>query len=601
MLEKSCHPPQDIATKLCPRPIPDFSTIGDPDPTPPVPALYSAKEDYLTEILLESGLVTADQIEEAKEAKQVREDVVAASVRLGFIKEADAARALAVNAGLEYVDLTHYTPPEEVVGLVSLDHARQYRMVPVGFEQNRLQVAVSDPFDFEMLDSLNHVLGHDVDAVASSPAQISDAISRYYAEAIGGLESEADLVVTSMGPTDDPAGAAEAGDAPIIKLVAELLKESFKMGASDIHIEPLETSIRVRYRIDGVLHQVASHPRNLLSAIVARVKIMTGAMSIAEKRLPQDARIQLTLGDKQVDLRVSTVPTNHGESIVMRILDKSALKLGLPQLGFLSDDQATFERLITLPDGILLVTGPTGSGKTTTLYACLNYINKPDRKIITVEDPVEYQMSGINQVMVREDVGMTFAAALRSILRQAPNIIMIGEIRDLETASIAINASLTGHLVFSTLHTNDAPSAVARLADIGVKRFLIASAVRAILAQRLVRKLCDECKEPGELTEREIRALGLDASQMAGATIMSPVGCVKCRTTGHRGRAGIFEIFEMDDEVRHMVNDNLSTPQLRRQARELGMRTMREDGIRKVLNGMTSAREVLHVTMADSN
>jgi type II secretory ATPase GspE/PulE/Tfp pilus assembly ATPase PilB-like protein len=306
------------------------------------------------------------------------------------------------------------------------------------------------------------------------------------------------------------------------------------------------------------------------------------------------------MGDnKEVDLRVSSVPSNHGESVVMRILDKSALVLGLPELGFFSDDQATFEQLLGLPDGILLVTGPTGSGKTTTLYACLNVINRPDKKIITVEDPVEYELPGINQVMVKTDIGMTFAAALRAMLRQAPNIIMIGEIRDAETANIAINASLTGHLVFSTLHTNDAPSAVARLADIGVKPFLIASAVRGILAQRLVRKLCPVCKAPAELTEKEMRALSLDSSRTTDATIFGPVGCEKCRGGGYKGRMGIFEIFLIDDEVRQMVNGNLTTTQLRRRARELGMRTMREDGIRKVLAGLTSGNEVVNATMSD--
>jgi type II secretory ATPase GspE/PulE/Tfp pilus assembly ATPase PilB-like protein len=322
-------------------------------------------------------------------------------------------------------------------------------------------------------------------------------------------------------------------------------------------------------------------------------------MSIAEKRLPQDGRIQVKAGDKEVDLRVSSVPSNHGESIVMRILDKSALVLGLPELGFFSDDQESFEKFIALPDGIILVTGPTGSGKTTTLYACLNVINKPDKKIITVEDPVEYELPGINQVMVKADIGMTFAAALRAMLRQAPNIVMLGEIRDAETANIAINASLTGHLVFSTLHTNDAPSAVARLADIGIKRFLIASAVRAVMAQRLVRKLCPVCKTPAVLTDKEMRGLNLDASRLTDASIYGPVGCEKCRGNGYKGRMGIFEIFAIDDEVRHMINANLTTTQLRRRARELGMRTLREDGIRKVLAGLTSAQEVIHSTMSD--
>ena len=550
--------------------------------------------------------MTESQIEDARGQRKGTESLVETIVRTGQVKESEMAQCFAISNGMEYLSLTNIPAPDKtVIDLVDLDVARRNSVVPIGVnEAGQIQVVVGDPFDISAIDNLNHLVGHDVEAQHSSSfEEINDAIGRWYDEAIGAASADDELVVLSESSGGDTGGDGEAAanDAPVIKLVNQILTESFNAGASDIHVEPLENSVRVRYRIDGVLHEVANHPRNLLSAIIARFKIMTGAMSIAEKRLPQDARIQLRLGDKDLDLRVSTVPTNHGESIVMRVLDKSALNLGLPQLGFLSDDQATFEQLITLPDGILLVTGPTGSGKTTTLYACLNYINKPDRKIITVEDPVEYQMSGINQVMVKEDVGMTFAAALRSILRQAPNIIMIGEIRDLETASIAINASLTGHLVFSTLHTNDAPSAVARMADIGVKRFLIASAVRAILAQRLVRKLCSECKEPGELSERQIKALNLDAAQLAESTIMMPGGCVKCRGTGHKGRAGIFEIFQIDDEVRHMVNENLSTPQLRRQAREIGMRTMREDGIRKVLNGMTSANEVINVTMADAS
>lgn len=550
--------------------------------------------------------MTESQIEDARGQRKATESLIETIIRTGQAKESDIAKCYATVNGMTYVDLTSIPAPDKtIIDLIDLDVARRNSVVPIGVnEAGHIQVAVGDPFDYSAIDNLNHLVGHDVEAQHSSSfEEINDAIGRWYDEAIGAANADDELVVLSetSGGGAGADGEVGANDAPVIKLVNQILMESFNAGASDIHIEPLENTVRVRYRIDGQLHEVANHPRNLLSAIVARFKIMTGAMSIAEKRLPQDARIQLKIGDKDLDLRVSTVPTNHGESIVMRVLDKSALNLGLPQLGFLSDDQATFEQLITLPDGILLVTGPTGSGKTTTLYACLNYINKPDRKIITVEDPVEYNMSGINQVMVKEDVGMTFAAALRSILRQAPNIIMIGEIRDLETASIAINASLTGHLVFSTLHTNDAPSAVARMADIGVKRFLIASAVRAILAQRLVRKLCSECKEPGDLTERQIKALGLDAAQLADSSIMVPKGCVKCRGTGHKGRAGIFEIFQIDDEVRHMVNENLSTPQLRRQAREIGMRTMREDGIRKVLNGMTSANEVINVTMADAS
>jgi type IV pilus assembly protein PilB len=382
-------------------------------------------------------------------------------------------------------------------------------------------------------------------------------------------------------------------------MVSMLIIEAHRLGASDIHLEPLDKKFRVRFRIDGVLQEMQAPPKRLQSAIVSRLKIMTGSMSIAEKRLPQDGRIQVKIKKKPIDLRVSTIPTNHGESVVMRVLDKSSLMLGLPELGFLSDDQEVFERLIQLPDGILLVTGPTGSGKTSTLYACLNYINKPDRKIITVEEPIEYQMTGINQVQVNPEIGMTFPAALRSILRQAPNIIMIGEIRDLETATISTNASLTGHLVFSTLHTNDAPSAVARLIDIGVQPFLIASAVRAIMAQRLVRRLCTNCRQPCELSDTELRALQIEPGQLREAEVMKPVGCEQCRQTGYKGRMGIFEIFRIDDEVRHMINKRTSTLQLRQRARELGMRTLREDGVRKILAGLTSAEEVISTTLGD--
>jgi general secretion pathway protein E/type IV pilus assembly protein PilB len=377
-----------------------------------------------------------------------------------------------------------------------------------------------------------------------------------------------------------------------------LLVEAHRLGASDIHLEPLDKKFRVRFRIDGVLQEMQAPPKRLQSAIVSRLKIMTGSMSIAEKRLPQDGRIQVKIARNPIDLRVSTIPTNHGESVVLRVLDKSSLLLGLPELGFLSDDQEKFERLIGLPDGIVLVTGPTGSGKTSTLYSCLNFLNKPDRKIITVEEPIEYQMTGINQVQVNPEVGMTFPVALRSILRQAPNVIMIGEIRDLETAKIATNASLTGHLVFSTLHTNDAPSAVARLVDIGVQPFLVASSLRAIVAQRLVRRLCAHCKQAAALNETQRRALNLDSNE---AQAMTPVGCERCRNTGYSGRMGIFEIFPLDDDTRHLINNRSSTQLLRQHARRIGMRTLREDGVRKVLAGLTSAEEVISITLGDAS
>ncbi|MCX6928122.1 MAG: ATPase, T2SS/T4P/T4SS family [Verrucomicrobia bacterium] len=354
----------------------------------------------------------------------------------------------------------------------------------------------------------------------------------------------------------------------------------------------------MRYRIDGVLHEIKAPPKRLQAAVISRLKIQSN-MSISEHRIPQDGRIQTAVGGKLIDLRVSCLPTNHGESIVMRILDKEGLRLGLPELGFFTDDQQTFERLIGLPDGILLVTGPTGSGKTTTLYSCLHFINRPDRKIITVEDPVEYLLAGINQVQVSEAVGLTFSFALRSILRQAPNVIMIGEIRDLETASIAINASLTGHLVFSTLHTNDAPSAVTRLIDIGVKPFLVASSTRALMAQRLVRKVCKQCAAPCMPSEAEMRTLGLDAASIAGANFQKGKGCSNCNNTGCRGRFGIFEIFVIDDEARKLIYEKVSSSVLRVRAREMGMRTLREDGIRKVQAGLTTPDEVIRATVGD--
>jgi general secretion pathway protein E/type IV pilus assembly protein PilB len=396
----------------------------------------------------------------------------------------------------------------------------------------------------------------------------------------------------------DDGGIVEA-DAPIIKLVNMLIVEAFRARASDIHLEPLAKTFRVRYRIDGVLHEMKSPPKRLQAAVISRIKIQS-AMSIAERRIPQDGRIQTQVGGKLIDLRVSCIPTNHGESIVMRILDKEGLRLGLPELGFFTDDQQTFERLIGLPDGILLVTGPTGSGKTTTLYSCLNFINRPDRKIITVEDPVEYLLSGINQVQVSETVGLTFATALRAMLRQAPNVIMLGEIRDVETATIAINASLTGHLVFSTLHTNDAPSAVTRLIDIGVKPFLVASSVRALMAQRLVRKVCKRCAAPATLSDTEMHALNLQPAQLAGANCMQGKGCSDCNKTAYRGRFGIFEIFVLDDQARKLVYERVGSSVLRARAREMGMRTLREDGVRKVLAGLTTADEVIRATTGDA-
>lgn len=554
--------------------------------------MYS-NEDYLLELIIESGLITHDDIASARAQLTGSESVIERLIRENRVTEDQVAQVCAQSSSMEFIDLRSTAISPDMFDHISEDIARRFRVVPVSDDGYALTVAISDPLNFEVLDTLPHVIGREINPICATGSAIDQCIQINYGGTL--VEDAEDNDEFSFG---DEAG--DSSDAPIIKMVQQIFTEALKVRASDIHIEPLEASLRIRYRVDGKLIVADSHPKKLLPAIIARLKVMSSTMSIAEKRLPQDGRIQLKSGNKEIDLRVSSVPSSHGESIVMRILDKSALVLGLGELGFLSDDQEDFRRYIKLPDGIILVTGPTGSGKTTTLYACLNYINKPDRKIITVEDPVEYEMPGINQVMVKADIGMTFSAALRAMLRQAPNVIMIGEIRDAETANIAINASLTGHLVFSTLHTNDAPSAVARLADIGVKKFLIASAVRAIIAQRLVRKLCPVCKEPAVLDEKEMRMLNFDPTQAMNHTIYGPGGCEQCRNKGYKGRMGIFEILEIDDEVRHMINENLSSPQLRKRARELGMRTLREDGIRKVQAGLTSASEVISVTMSDN-
>jgi general secretion pathway protein E/type IV pilus assembly protein PilB len=566
----------------------------------------TANDEYVVEILEGVGLITRQQAQEALAWAQKNDKSVIDALALSNVaSKTDILKALANQFGMEFISLSGLDIDQEVIDLVPGDVARRYKIVPLYRNENAITVALSDPLDVETLDSLRYVLRTGVEPNVATPEEIEAALNHYYPAAgstVNTLLQEMTEGTISAGEGKAPKLEGEDevtdADAPIIKLVSLVILEAFRSRASDIHLEPLERKFRVRYRIDGVLHEVESPPKRLQSAIVSRVKIMAN-MSIAEKRLPQDGRIQINVMGRDLDLRVSSIPSNHGESIVMRILDKQSLALGLPKLGFFSDDQQTFERLIALSDGILLVTGPTGSGKTTTLYACLNHINKPDRKIITVEDPVEYQLPGINQVHVRTEIGLTFGAALRSILRQAPNIIMIGEIRDKETAEIAVNASLTGHLVFSTLHTNDAPSAVTRLIDIGVKPFLVASSTRGIMAQRLVRKICEKCKEPAKAQESELHMLGPMAEQFSQAQLYQGKGCNDCNHTGYRGRIGIFEIFVINDEVRHMIYERVSSTSLRQKARELGMRTLREDGLRKVLAGLTTLGEVFRTTMGD--
>lgn len=565
------------------------------------------KDDYLIDMLVDLGFASPDQVAQARtEAEASGVGVVDFMVANKLVRPEDVTQAKAAHFGAEVVNLSGMQIADDVIAAVPRHIAKKYRVIPVYKHDNTLTVAISDPSDLATIDSLQHLLNAEVVLQVASDADIEAALGKYYrgrdATVVDQMiqditKGEVEIAVPQEmgGPQDG--GTVEA-DAPLIRLVNQLIIDAFKMRASDIHLEPLPKRFRLRYRIDGMLHEIKGPPKRLQASIIARLKIQSN-MSIAEHRIPQDGRIQTSVGTKLIDLRVSCLPTNHGESIVMRILDKEGLRLGLGELGFFTDDQQTFERVIGLPDGILLVTGPTGSGKTTTLYSCLHFINRPDRKIITVEDPVEYILAGINQVQVNDVVGLTFSAALRSILRQAPNVIMIGEIRDLETATIAINASLTGHLVFSTLHTNDAPSAVTRLIDIGVKPFLVASSTRCLMAQRLVRKICKKCGSPSLPAEAELRALSIDAESARSATFAKGKGCPDCANTGYRGRMGIFEVFVIDDDARKLIYEKVPSSVLRARAREMGMRTLREDGVRKVLAGLTTPDEVIRATVGD--
>jgi general secretion pathway protein E/type IV pilus assembly protein PilB len=569
----------------------------------------SARDDYLLETLTEMGVVTDEERALAEdEAMSSGEGVVDTLITKGVLMAIQVSQAKAAQLGVEFVEIAEQTIEDDVISSVPRSVAHQYKVVPLYHDDLSVTVAMSDPSDLDAIDALGQALNKEVKISVADEDEIEDALKQYYGAAKDDSVSkliqditEGDVQISTLGEVsvEEDGGAVDA-DTPIIKLVNTMIVEAFRLGASDIHLEPLAARFRMRYRIDGVCHEQKSPPRRLQASIISRLKIMS-EMDIAEKRVPQDGRIQANVGGKSIDLRVSCLPTTHGESIVMRLLDKEGLKLGLGQLGFLADDQQTFEKLIQLPDGILLVTGPTGSGKTTTLYSCLNYINKPDRKIITVEDPVEYLLEGINQVQVNTAVDLTFANALRAMLRQAPNVVMLGEIRDYETASIAINASLTGHLVFSTLHTNDAPSAVTRLTDIGVKPFLIASATRCLMAQRLVRKICSKCEAPTTPDKSDLLALGLDPDKIKDPNFLAGKGCDKCNGTGHKGRFGLFEVFVVDDESRKMIVNKVTNTELRKRAREVGMRTLREDGARKAVAGMTTANEVLRVTVGDED
>jgi type IV pilus assembly protein PilB len=561
-----------------------------------------AKSNDFTDVLVKRGLLGPDQLGEARNLQQASgAKLQDAIIKLGYATADDIMSAVAEHAGMQSVTLTDLTIPQSIIEMVPESVARENVVIPLSHENGVLKIVVHDPSDYETISKLQFILNKDIQPVLAAKEQIVEAINKHYGqtetESVDSMLSEftdTQIDFTETEATSRSHAEMDDSDAPVVKLVNLIIAEAISLRASDIHIEPFSDRVRVRYRIDGVLVERDSPPRRLLAALVSRLKIM-GNIDISEKRRCQDGRIKTTSKGKHFDMRVSILPTNHGQSVVMRILDRSSIQVNIQELGFGADDYKRFQNIIKRPNGIFLVTGPTGSGKTTTLYAALNELNRPDRKIITAEDPVEYYLPGINQVEVKHQIGLDFARIIRAMLRQAPNIILVGEIRDQETADIAVQASLTGHLVFSTLHTNDAPSAITRLQDIGVPPFLVASSVIAIMAQRLVRVVCPKCKEADKPPMHEIRASGLTTQQVQVATFMRGRGCSYCNHTGYRSRKGIFEMMRMSGPIREMTFNREPAQAIRRQARLHGMRTLLEDGIAKACSGLTTLEEVLSI------
>ena len=566
--------------------------------------MAKARNDF-TDVLVRKRIVGPDQIVEAESiASSTGIKLQDALVNLNYATKQECMSALAEFNNLQYVDMTGLEIPKSVIELVPESVARENVIIPLSLEGNVLKILTADPNNYETLQKLQFILNKDVQAVLADQEQIQDAINRNY----GQTETESvdsmlvEFTDTAIEFTQTESVTALAGadesDAPVVKLCNLVIAEAINTRASDIHIEPFADRVRVRYRIDGILVERDSAPRRLLAPLLSRLKIM-GNIDISEKRRPQDGRIKMTVAGKHFDLRVSMLPSVHGQSAVMRILDRGNIQINIRDLGFGEEDYVKFQQIIKRPNGIFLVTGPTGSGKTTTLYAALNELNRPDRKIITAEDPVEYYLPGINQVEVKHGIGLDFARIIRAMLRQAPNIILVGEIRDKETAEIAVQASLTGHLVFSTLHTNDAPSAVTRLADIGVQPFLIASSVIAIMAQRLIRVNCPKCKEPYTPPPQELRGAGVNTEMLQKANFMRGRGCNHCRQTGYRGRLGIYELMKMTGAIRELTFAQAPAQEIRRKARGGGMKTLLDDAVQKVLRGVSTLEEILSVCHAD--
>ncbi len=554
-------------------------------------------------VLIDKGIISIEQYKEADVvARETSSTIADTLVKLGHATGDEVMEAIARVHRLRYVDLGRIEIPESVVELVPESVARENKVLPYEEVDGRLVVLMSDPSDVDTLEKLRFILNRDVSIALAPRAKIMETINRVYGQIEGEsadsiLQEFTDTAIDFTETERDGDGSDESADensAPIVRLVTLMITEAVQLRASDIHVEPFEDRVRIRYRIDGVLHERDRLPKRQLGAIISRIKILA-RIDIAERRRPQDGRIKITVGDKELDLRVSIIPTSHGQSGVMRLLDKDNIKIGVRQLGFSDETYRIFQGLIRRPNGIILVTGPTGSGKTTTLYAALNTLNRPDRKIITAEDPVEYYLPGINQVEVRHNIGLDFARIIRSMLRQAPNIILVGEMRDSETVSMGIQASLTGHLVFSTLHTNDAPSAITRMVDMGVPNYLVASSVVAIVAQRLVRTNCQKCRRKYTPPETILQEVGITQEQAEKANFMKGRGCNSCQKTGFRGRIGIYELLLIDSKVREMIFRNETTAKIRKYAITKGMKTLFYDGIAKVMAGYTTFEEVFRV------
>jgi general secretion pathway protein E len=555
----------------------------------------------LSEILLTAGLITQEQLKECEEqAIATGTTLEACLVEHSYIQQEVLSKSIADFFKVPFIEkITDKMADLEVLAKIPLTFLRENLVLPIRSAEGALFVVVADPFKYQPFDELNMLLGGGLSFGVATPKAILEGINRYYPlegtkEMMAELEEEGEELSVDLGAIEEKDILTMASEAPIIKLVNHILFQAAKQSASDVHIEPFEKEVRVRYRIDGVMYQTMTPPKRLQGALVSRIKIMAN-LDIAEKRIPQDGRIDIKVAGRPIDIRVSILPTTFGERIVMRLLDKTRTFVELKNLGFSERDLAMTQESIARPNGIIYVTGPTGSGKTSTLYSVLFELNKPDVNIITVEDPVEYQMQGLAQVQVREKVGLTFAAALRSILRQDPDIIMIGETRDAETAQIAVQSALTGHLVLSTLHTNSAPASITRLLDMGVEPFLIASSVELIMAQRLVRRLCEKCKKAYEPSEELLLSIGLTKKDVEGVTFYEPVGCDECNQLGYRGRLAVFEVMRMSEALAALTMERADTGRINKQARHEGMTTLLEDGIRKIKLGVTTIEEVLSV------